>query len=143
MIANGGSHSIVARRRTGAAVDQRREHSAAHAKGLADGRHAEYNVQVLAHELHKMSVYRVTALRLPGLLGERTDSREDLLHFFGLHQVGHLTRVEQVVHILNHGLSAGVDKDREGSLNKWELQSTWSAEMNAAKWLSLSFDNGL
>mmetsp|Transcript_36696 Transcript_36696/g.116794 ORF Transcript_36696/g.116794 Transcript_36696/m.116794 type:complete len:681 (+) Transcript_36696:3332-5374(+) len=100
----------------GAAVDERGEHAAAHAEGVADGRHGEDDVQVLADELHKVRVDSVAALRLARRLGEWAHLVEDLRHVFFRHHVWHLTSVEQIVDVLHerllHNLSVREEEHR-------------------------------
>ena len=62
-------------------------------------------MEVLAHELHEVRVDDVAALLLARGLGERARQVEQPLHVLGLHEVGHLARVEHVVDVLEEGLA--------------------------------------
>ena len=88
----------------GAAVDERREHAAAHAERGADGRHREYDVQVLARAVHKEFLQIILGLGDLAILGERAHSVGDLLPLIVREEVGHLARVEDVVDVLDEGL---------------------------------------
>ena len=68
-----------------AAIDQRGEHAAADAEGVANRRHAQDDVEVLAHELNKVRVDLIAPLALASLLGHRPDGGQDTLHVLDLH----------------------------------------------------------
>ena len=112
-------------------IDERRELSAAAAEGLARGAHAEHNVQVIAHAVHKLIVHNLFGegriahkvrvkgggdlLRKSGhthrfgggeslLLDDVAQLLDDLEQLVRRKQVGHLAAVEDVVQILQEPL---------------------------------------
>ena len=60
-------------------------------------------MQVFTHELHEVGVDLVATLAHACFFGERAHRAKYLLHILSLKQVGHFTRVEDVVHVFKHG----------------------------------------
>ena len=92
----------------GAAVDERRELPQPVAERVTDGRHGEYDVQLVAAALdeHVEESHRraVRLLRLVALAIELTHLLNDLLFLVEREEVGHLAGVQQVVDVLQKRL---------------------------------------
>ena len=116
-----------------AAVDERREHTAAcaeaygrhtrkgvHIMGLAKGiykvmhtrravtcadrRHGQHHVQVLSHQIHIVLQNGLSRLELACLFRQGAHQTHDLLQLVVLVQIGHLAAVEDVVDVFQKGL---------------------------------------
>ena len=88
----------------GAAVDERRELAAARAEGLADGRHAQHDVQVVTHAVDEGRPAHIARGRQAEAFDVGADITDDALLLIGLVHSGHFARIEQVVQILKKAL---------------------------------------
>eukprot|EP00962_Isochrysis_galbana_P028266 scaffold8907_cov105-Isochrysis_galbana.AAC.3 len=84
----------------GGARDERREHAHIVAVRLADGRHAEHNVQVRAGALNKELPHRVVGRRPAGLLDVGSDGLTNRAGLVGRVQTRHLASREHAVDVL-------------------------------------------
>ena len=69
-------------------------------EGIPNGRHAEDQMQVLLHALHKGSLDGQLSWGAPSGLQQGPHDACDLLQVLRPHQVGHLATVEDIVDVL-------------------------------------------
>ena len=82
-------------------VDERREHTAPRSERVANGTHAQYNVQIVPDPVDKERENGVSvAFGNSSLLGRWSATNDESLILVSLEQIGHLAAVQDIVDIL-------------------------------------------